>query len=228
MSSWPVGFPLNVGGNANAIPQAFDATINVPRTIFPVAATGSFPIGRGMWIEVTGYFGAGWTFQPEGAQGPSVPLVAGACFPAPKDGILLVNAAGSGSPVIVVWPPHLGPLVAQGRGFAPPGSVSGALSPKASPASFVADGLKTPAIVGTNISGVVTVPTSVVVITDQANASPIYFAETQAKAALLGAAGGGQPLYGAGADVWPLPVGGSLWAASVDALQLCYVRREIA
>lgn len=229
MSSWPVGFPLPVGGNANAIPQQFDATINVPRTIFTVAAVGSFPIGRGMWIEVTGFFGLGWTFQPEGAQGPSVPLVAGACFPAPKDGILIVNAAGAGSPVIVVWPPHLGPIVAQGRGFAPPGSaITGGISPKAAPASFVADGLKTPAIAGTNLSGVVTVPTAVVVITDQGNAQPIYFAETQAKAALLGAANGGQPLYAAGADVFPLQVGDSLWAASVDAAQLCYVRREIA
>lgn len=228
-NNWPVGMPKDVQGAGNPWPQTFDPTINVPRTLISLSAAGSFPIARGCWIEVSGVIGSGWTFQPEGASGPTLPLVAGACFPAPKDGVLIVNAAGSGVPVLIVWPPHLGVQIAQGRGYAPPGSMTGgSLSPKASPTQFTTGGLKTPAIAGTNLSGVVTVPTALVVITDQANASPIYFAETQAKAALLGAAGGGQPLYAAGADVFPLPVGGSLWAASVDAAQLCYIRSEVA
>lgn len=115
-----------------------------------------------------------------------------------------------------------------GGGFGGATGTGTIIPPKGSPIKFTTNGRAAPAIAGTAIVSAVTVPTAVVVITDQTNASPIFFADTQAKAALLGAAGGGQPLYAAGADVFPLDVGESLWAASADGLQLCYIRREVA
>lgn len=230
MSGWPVGMPKGVQGNAEPWPADYGAIDGAPLNIITLSAAGTIPLPSGCYIEVTGTFTSGWVIQPNGSGAGNVPLVPTACFPAPRDSKLIVSAAGGGSPVLIIWPRHIGERISQGRGFAPGGSTPGGSSPKATPTQFTTGGLKTPAIAGTAIVGPVTVPTAAVVITDQANASPIYFAETQAKAALLGAAGGGQPLYGAGADVFPLLPGGNdtLWAASADALQLCYVRSEVA
>ncbi len=228
---WPVGFGLGVEGEARPYPQDMDPALSCPIAIISLSAAVTLPLPRGCYVEVSGAFSSGWVIQPNGSGNGNVPLVATACFPVPRDGNLIVSVAGGGTPVLIIWPRHIGERICASRGFAPPGTnTSGSVSPKAAPSTFTTQGLKTPAIAGTSIASVAAggVPTAFVIITDQANASPIYFAETQAKAALLGAANGGQPLYAAGADVFPVMPGGALWAASVDAAQLCYVRSEVA
>lgn len=86
-------------------------------------------------------------------------------------------------------------------------------------------GLITPAIAGTQV-----VPSSsgVTVIrwrTDANNTNPVFAAETQAKAALLNAAGGGYPTYATGEDWWPVKLG-NLFLASASGVEKVYVREE--
>lgn len=88
-------------------------------------------------------------------------------------------------------------------------------------------GLKTPAAGGSQITPSSSSVVAFRVVMDQANANPIVAAETQAKAALLLAAGGGAPTYAAGLLVWPISQG-ALWLASSTGTENCYVLEDFA
>lgn len=118
----PIGFPLNVQGGAQPWQQEFDPALSAPVNIIPLSGTTTIQLPRGSYIEVTGNFSSGWVIQPNGAGAGNVPLAVSACFPAPRDGNLIVSAAGTGTPILIIWPQSIGREIARGRGFAPPGT----------------------------------------------------------------------------------------------------------
>lgn len=225
MSNWPVGTHLKISGAGNPIPLDFDLTMNYPRRMFSPAAAGSFPLTPGSWVEMAGSF-SGWTFQPEGPSGPSIPLLPGACFPVTKDGILTIAVAGSGVPTVIEWPPAIGARIAVGRGYTSGNGASGLPNPKTTPQNSVAGTSNVAAVAGNQVAGGVlaaggaTAPCFVEISADGLNPNGIFVADTQAVAAAFT----GMPIYASGIDGWFVPFGGKLWVASSTGAETYYVR----
>lgn len=82
-------------------------------------------------------------------------------------------------------------------------------------------GIQTPTVAGLDLtSATARVQT---ILARFNNAAAVYIADTQAKAALLDAAGGGFELTGGASKRWK----GTLWVAAQDALQRVFVNQEV-
>jgi len=99
---------------------------------------------------------------------------------------------------------------------------AGADSKSSRNVATASQGRITPAAAGTQVTPSDSTVTEMRVFVDQTNANPIVIAETQAKAALLLAAGGGVPGYPTAIITIPCK-SGQVWLASSTGTELCYV-----
>lgn len=179
---------------------------------------------RDGWVELAGAFsGCTWRWGESSSGNGDVPASLGDFFPLDRNGrgILLAPSGAAGTVRWTIWDFSTGLVRAMSR--ATVSSISRTPSgASAIPDQVVSDGVLVASIAGAQATNFAR-GTSGRVVTDQNNAiGGVYIADTQAKAALLGAAGGGTPLYATGTKTWA----GILWVASAAGTDKTYIDRN--